>query len=590
MALALDVGIILLYFALISGIGLFMGRREKSLLDFALGGRQIPWWAIMASIIAAETSAATFLGAPTEGFRKRSLAYALLTFGVILGRYVVSRWFLKPFYLYKVYTVYDYLEIRFGTATKNFVSALFLVMRTLASGTRLFVPSIVMVLAWQVLMNGGNPVVVSQSPTTSVWPYIIAIVLLSILTGIYTTKGGIKAVIWTDVVQATLMFGSALLAVGFLLNGIGGFHGLVHAVPEMGTVSGYFASGFDKVGIHDWQVAQKMIPASTPSVHMGLMDWLKEIFTNDYTLVSAVIATTAANVAAFGTDQDMVQRLLTAKTRKSASRSLMTAAVMDIPIAVTFTFIGILLVAFYQQHPALQPKASADVFGAYILNVMPPGVRGLVLAGVFATAMGSLSAALNSLASSATNDFYVPFVAKPRGYGEERILGAARFFTIVFSVLMIIVAGAFAYLKVVNPDIGIIPVVLGIAGYILGPMLGVFLLGVFTKNRGSDRGNMYGLIAGLLATTVLGDLPGKINKAWSFHNPSGISINVFFIHLHVGFYLPWDVSFTWFGFIGAVAVLSVGLWFRTPDQVLVKAEERAKQAEDGVDVPLAMRA
>jgi Na+/proline symporter len=185
--------------------------------------------------------------------------------------------------------------------------------------------------------------------------------------------------------------------------------------------------------------------------------------------------------------------------------------------------------------------------------------------------MGSLSAALNSLASSATNDFYVPFVAKPRGLGEERILGAARFFTIVFSLLMVVVAGAFAYLKVSNPDIGIIPVVLGIAGYILGPMLGVFLLGVFTKNRGSDKGNMFGLVAGLLATTILGDLPGKISKNLSLH-------------------IPWDVSFTWFGFIGAVAVLAVGLWFRTPEHVLVKAEERAKQAEEGVDVPLAMRA
>ena len=574
MALALDVGIILLYFALISGIGLFMGRREKSLLDFALGGRQIPWWAIMASMIAAETSAATFLGAPTEGFKKRSLAYALLTFGVILGRYVVSRWFLRPFYLYKVYTVYDYLEIRFGPATKNFVSALFLLMRTLASGTRLFVPSIVMVLAWQVLENGGNPVAVSQHPTASVWPYLVAIILLAVFTGIYTTKGGIKAVIWTDVIQATLMFGSALLAVGFLLNSVGGFHGLAQSVPEMGTVGGYFASGFDKVGVHDWQVAQKMIPAGAAALPMRPMDWVKEIFTNEYTLVTALIATSVANIGQFGTDQDMVQRLLTAKTRKNASRSLMTAAVMDVPIAVTFTFIGILLVAFYQNHPKLQPAASADVFGAYILNVMPPGVRGLVLAGVFATAMGSLSAALNSLASSATNDFYVPFVAKPRAYGEDRILRAARFFTIVFSILMVIVAGAFAYLKVKNPDIGIIPVVLGIAGYIIGPMLGVFLLGLFTRGRGSDKGNMFGLMAGLVATTILGDLPGKISK--------GASMKIW---LH----LTWEVSFTWFAFIGAVAVLLVGIWFKTPDHVLVKAEERAKQAEEGIDLPLAMR-
>ena len=157
MELFIDGAIILLYFAVISGIGLYMGRREKSLHDFALGGRMIPWWAVMASIIAAETSAATFLGAPGEGFEKRSLAYVQLTIGVILGRLVVATFFLKPYYTYKVYTVYDYLGVRFGPKTKKFVSALFLVMRTLASGSRLFIPSLVMVLAWRLFTNGGHP-------------------------------------------------------------------------------------------------------------------------------------------------------------------------------------------------------------------------------------------------------------------------------------------------------------------------------------------------------------------------------------------------------------------------------------------------
>lgn len=570
MSLALDIAIIILYFAAIGTIGMVMGRRENSLRDFALGGRQIPWWAVMASIIAAETSAATFLGAPTEGFKKQSLAYALLTFGVIIGRWVVSRWFLKPFYAYRVYTVYDYLEIRFGPVTKNFTAGLFLLMRTLASGTRLFIPSIVMVLAWQVIQNNGQPVVVSQRPVDSVGPYLIAIVLLSILTGIYTVKGGIKAVIWTDVVQAGLMFGAALLAVGTLLDNIGGFDALVHLVPKMGTLQGYFVSGFDRASIQDWQVGQKMIPAGAAPLPMGPLGYLKEIVTNDYTLVSAVIAASAMNIAAFGTDQDMVQRLLTAKTADKARRSLMTAAFMDIPIASVFTFIGILLVAYYALHPAAQPKSQADVFGSYILNVMPPGVRGIVLAGVFSTAMGSLSAALNALATSATNDFYVPFVAKPKGLGEAVILRAARVFTVVFAVLMIAVAGAFAYLKVNNPDIGIIPVVLGIAGYILGPMLGVFLLGIFTRGRGSDRGNAWALGAGLLSTSVLGDLPGKINPSWSLH-------------------FGWQVSFTWFAFIGAATVILVGVWFRTPTEVLAGAVSRAEQASSGEDVPLALR-
>src|SRR5205809_6307893 len=156
MGFAIDAAVILFYFAAIVFIGLYMGRREKTLHDFALGGRRVPWWAVMASIIAAETSAATFLGTPGEGYNARSIAYAQLVVGLIIGRVLVGYVFLKPYYIYKVYTVYDYLGVRFGVASKNYVSALFLLMRTLASGTRMFVPSLVMVLAWKLYAESGG--------------------------------------------------------------------------------------------------------------------------------------------------------------------------------------------------------------------------------------------------------------------------------------------------------------------------------------------------------------------------------------------------------------------------------------------------
>src|SRR3954467_12350231 len=171
--LAIDAVIILAYFAIILTIGLRMGRREDTLHDFALGGRRVPWWAVMASIIAAETSAATFLGTPGEGYAARSLVYAQLVFGLILGRVLVGYIFLKPYYVYKVYTVYDYLGIRFGPGSKNYVSALFLVMRTLASGTRVFVPAIVMVLAWQMFRQHGAAVPFSAR-SAGLWPYVVA--------------------------------------------------------------------------------------------------------------------------------------------------------------------------------------------------------------------------------------------------------------------------------------------------------------------------------------------------------------------------------------------------------------------------------
>src|SRR5881409_1218522 len=236
---------------------------------------------------------------------------------------------------------------------------------------------------------------------------------------------------------------------------------------------------------------------------MGLWDYIKLILASDYTLFSALIGATLGNMAAFGTDQDMVQRMLTAETHQRARRSLITAAFLDLPIASAFVFIGILLFAYYQKDPTYRPKAAADVFGSYILNVMPVGVRGLVLAGIFATAMGSFSAALNALATAATNDWYIRWV---RGKSEAHYVQAARWFTVLFAGLMIVIAGAFAYAKVTIPNLRIIPVVLGIAGFILGPMLGVFLLEMLTKRRGSDVGNMIAITIGLLATILVGEL------------------------------------------------------------------------------------
>ena len=203
---------------------------------------------------------------------------------------------------------------------------------------------------------------------------------------------------------------------------------------------------------------------------------------------------------------------------------------------------------------------------------MPVGVRGLVLAGVFATAMGSLSAALNALATSATNDWYVPYLQKRGRYSEHQSLRGAQLFTAVFAVLMVLVAGVFAYMKVKDPSIRIIPVVLGIAGYIVGPMLGVFLLGMFTKNRGSDKGNMVAIAVGLLTTAFLGDLPSKLNPAWQVRPD----------------WLP-QISFTWFALIGSLTVFLVGVWFTTPASVLASAKQSAEEAESGEDVPLALR-
>lgn len=539
--LFVDGGIIIFYFVGITAIGLYAGRKEESLLDYALGGRRIPWWAVMASIIATETSAATFIGAPAEGFNTRGITYVQLVLGVILGRILVGQIFLQPYYVYRVCTVYDFLAIRFGPVSKGYISALFLVMRVLASGVRLYVPSLVMVLAWRLFVHQEE---VDFAVQDSWVPYAWAIALLTLITCLYTTLGGIKAVIWTDVIQASLMFTSALVAIGTILYHIGGFSTLASHVPEMTRLEGYFTTGLE--GLPDEWTA---------------WDAVKHVLESPYTLFAALIATTFTNMAAFGTDQDMVQRMLTAQDYRRSRRSLITAALMDVPIAAAFTFIGVLLIAFYAQNPELRPDKTNDIFGAYILKVMPVGVRGLVLAGVFATAMGSLSSALNALATTAANDWYIPHFAK--GSGDAHHVAAARVFTALFALLMVLIAVAFAYANVVDPTLTIIPIALGIAGYVLGPMLGVFLLGMLTTTRGSDRGNAWAVTLGLLAIFVLSGRHIDVANWWvgeaRYIFPPAIP----------------KVAFTWYVMVGGAVTLAVGLFFRTPPAVVEAARDKA---------------
>src|SRR5215471_807478 len=207
---ALDGAIIVAYFALIVGLGLYLGRKEDSMHDFALGGRRIPWWAVLAAIVAAETSAGTFLGTPGEGFSLRNYTYLQLAIGTILARILVSYIFIKPYYDYKVYSIYEYLTVRFGVPTKNAASATFLFTRVLASGARLYAAAIAFVLVYE-MIRGVRP-----GQTETLFIYIGATIAVVMLTAIYTTLGGIKAVVWTDFIQASIMIGSALTALGLL--------------------------------------------------------------------------------------------------------------------------------------------------------------------------------------------------------------------------------------------------------------------------------------------------------------------------------------------------------------------------------------
>jgi solute:Na+ symporter, SSS family len=521
--LMIDTAVLLLYFVIIISIGLYMGRKEENLKDFALGGRAIPWWAILASLIAAETSAGTFFGTPGEAFKFRNYTYLQLALGTILARILVSYIFIKPYYDYKVYSIYEYLTVRFGVPTKNAASAVFLVTRLLASGARLYVAAIALALAYE-MIRGVQP---GQKETLFI--YIGSTVAIVILTAIYTTLGGIKAVIWTDFIQASIMIGSALTAVGLLYFSIpGGWHEIVQ------RHGGFHISDFITTGLN---------PAKSG------WDKIKGMFAIEYTIFAGLIGSTFMTMSTHGTDQDMVQRMLTAPDVRRSRRSVIMSGLADIPIAFTFLSIGVLLWVFYQTHqdPAL-PKTTNEIFCHYILYEMPVGIRGLLLAGIFATAMGSLSTAINALATSFTRDWYEPYV-NPLATPEQS-LRAVRWATVWFSVLMIVVASITAYLVIVYPNVRIIPIVLGIYGYTYGSVLGIFLAGMLTKRRGNNQGNIVAMMVGFIVVAILSGLPNNIAGLFGgklYTQPSWLPVMEF----------PWWICF------GTIVTFSVAVLFRT---------------------------
>jgi SSS family transporter len=505
--IAIDIAVILAYFAAVMFVGLRFAEKEKSLESFALGGRSIPWWAVLASIIAAETSAATFLGTPGEGYKLLNYTFLQLVFGTIIGRIVVAFLFIKPFYELKVFSIYEFLQWRFGEKTRKAASAIFLITRTLASGARLYVAAIVLAVGFTIV-RGAQPTHGEQLAI-----YMGSIILITVLTAIYTSMGGIKAVIWTDCIQSTVMFSGAIGAILVLLSEL-------KNLGKLDTLNALINSG-----------KLALITSGTTSGE-SFSNNLLDILTSEYTIWAALVGMTFTTLATHGTDQDMVQRMLTAPDYKKSRLSLVLSGIADLPIGFIFLTIGILMSLFFQAHhdPNLPAKTN-EVFAYFILQDLPVGLRGLLIAGIFATSMGSLSAALNALATSYTRDWHKSSSSNsgaangtkdPASEGvsagkkteeeeeESEAVQVVRRFTYVFAALMIVVASATAYFVIEHPESRIIPIVLGIFGYTYGSLLGIFLVGLLTKSRGNDVGNLIAMGVGFAAVAVLSGLPDLI--------------------------------------------------------------------------------
>jgi SSS family transporter len=533
MNLICDLIIILFYFALIVSVGLWCGRDNQSIENLSVGGRKIPWWAVLASLIAAEVSAATFLGAPGEGFELRNFTYAQLALGIVMGRIVVSYVFIKPYYDYRVISIYEFLQIRFGVKTRNTASLIFLFTRVLASGTRLYIAAVILVLGVE-LVTGTKSTLLQEFVI-----YISALTVITLITCLYTAVGGIKAVVWTDVIQAALMFGSILAAICMLFSRIdGGWPGVVKTLGQP----------------HDLAVFDFGISA--------LRSWdenLRYVLGNSYTLWAAFFGATFVTMATHGTDQDMVQRMLTAKNHHRSRLAVIASGLADIPVVVSFLLVGILLCVFYQQHPDPNlPDKNPYVFAYYILHELPVGMRGILVAGLFATTMGSLSTALNALSTSFIQDWYLPYFN--RNPQERAKVRAMRWATCCFAVALIVVGALTAWVVLTVPKSRIIPIVLGVFGYTYGPLLGVFLVGMLTKRRGAELGNIVAMISGLAVVSFFSGLythlPLLVGKA-AWPSPA---------------WLP-PLAFPWWITLGTLVTLTVSLWWRTPETQVAAANE-----------------
>lgn len=508
-ALGLDLVIIGLYFAIIVAIGVHFSRRNKDVSEFALGGRSIPWWAVLASILASEISAGTFFGTPGEGFRLQNYTYAQLMVGYLLARLVVSAVFIPAFYKHNVVSIYEFLELRFGPRTRRLASAIFLLTRSLASGSRLWVPTLLLIVIWNQL-NPHDPL----SNWEQFWFTGVALVVITLLTAAYTAIGGIKAVIWTDVLQIAVLFGALGFSVWYLLGHI----------PNGWEGAKTFLTDPHDLKLWEWKGDK---PADTT--------WgaVKSVLESEFTVWAALFGSLFVTLATHGTDQDMVQRMLTAKNKRQSAVATILSGLADIPVTYAVLTIGILLSVYYGHivsDPAL-PMAggkpdSTRIFPYFVIDVMPGGLRGLVVAGVLATTMGSLGTAMNSLATSYSRDFHFRWFKTPEDdHARVRIIKRS---TVGFALVLILVGLATAFVKAHNPSLSIIGIILGSFGYTYGSLLGIFMVGLFTKNRGSETGNIIAMIAGILFVAYLSNLPNDVWRMTGggalYQNPSWLPI------------------------------------------------------------------
>lgn len=434
----LNTMIILLYFLILLLLGVFFSKRQVTADDYFKGGQRIPWWAAGLSIYGTGLSAISFMAVPAKTYMT-DWAYFMTKLPLILIPIIVSKFFIPFYRKLDLTSAYEYLQKRFNLATRLVGSFAFIIFQLGRIGVVLYLPAIALNI-----VTG--------------WNVIACILLMGGVSLVYTLMGGIEAVVWTDVLQVFVLVGGIILCLTLI------------SYDVEGGMGGVIQTGIDNQKFEILNMA---------------LDWRQPTFW------VVVISGFFSNLITYSTDQSIVQRYLATKNVKAAQNSIWTYTWVSLSIGWIFFFVGTALFAFYKAQPdALLPAMSSNdaIFPWYIISQLPDGVSGLLIAGIFAAAMSSLSSSMNSAATAYTIDFHYTFNGKVNG------LVIGRWATLIIGLAGITFALLFATMNVKS----IWDEFLKIIGLITGGLGGVFLLGII-----SSRANGAGALIGLLGSGVI---------------------------------------------------------------------------------------
>ncbi len=490
----LDAVVLVAYLAGTTALGLYVGRKQRDAKDYFVADGAIPWWAVMFSFVASETSALTFISTPGLSYGAKvgvgDLGFLQIVAGYIVGRFVVAGVLLPRYFKGNLVTAYALLETRFGLATRRFASIVFMVTRALADSVRVFATAIPVAL------------IISPSVNNKALVMPMAVLLLGLLTVIYTYKGGMKAVVWTELLQAGVYLSGGAAAV--LILG--------HLVP----------GGWSAI----WSAASAA--GKTHAIDVTLSK------SNPNTLWAGLIGGAFLSMASHGTDQLIVQRLMSSRSLKDAQRAIIGSGFVVFCQFFLFLLIGLGLWAFYQGR--IFP-ATDQIFPMFILEHMPPGLVGLIVAAIVAATMSTHSGAINSLAGATTHDIYLPLTG--RSVDDPQTFRMGRFFALGWGVVLTM--GALLFPQ--DTKTPVVVVALGIASFTYGGLLGGFFLGIFWR-RAIQRDAIIGMSVAI-ATMAFIVFANPISAAYPSLRPTLAPFA--------------SIAWPWYVLIGTTLTLVVGI-------------------------------